>query len=87
VSVFLSLRAGFDKDSTIQEKRLKFIPIQEVNYEGVPMVSSDSNPTPKQPADGGSGPAGKYLANLLYLATILFVCGFIWQSIASFILP
>jgi hypothetical protein len=51
------------------------------------MVSSDSNPTPKQPADGGSGPAGKYLANLLYLATILFVCGFIWQSIASFILP
>jgi len=51
------------------------------------MVSSDRNSTPKRPSDGGSGSAGKYLANMLYLATILFVCGFIWQSIASFISP
>ena len=50
------------------------------------MVSADSSSTSKQKSDRGSGPAGKYLANLLYLATVLFVLGFIWQSIASFIL-
>jgi hypothetical protein len=37
--------------------------------------------------DSSSNSSGKYLANLLYLVTILFVLGFIWQSIASFILP
>lgn len=51
------------------------------------MVSSENNLTSKQKSDRSSGSAGKYLANLLYLATILFVLGFIWQSIASFILP
>ena len=50
------------------------------------MVSSASNSTSKQKADRSSGSAGKYLANLIYLATILFVLGFIWQSIAPFIL-
>jgi hypothetical protein len=49
------------------------------------MVSADSNSTSKQKSDRSSSSAGKYLANLLYLATILFVLGFIWQSIASFI--
>ena len=51
------------------------------------MVSADSNTTSKQKSNQSSGSAGKYLANLLYLATILFVLGFIWQSMASFILP
>ena len=51
------------------------------------MVSADSSSTSKQKSDRSPGSAGKYLANLLYLATILFVLGFIWQSIASFILP
>jgi len=51
------------------------------------MVSADSNSTSKHKSDPSSGSAGKHLANLLYLATILFVLGFIWQSIASFILP
>jgi hypothetical protein len=51
------------------------------------MVSADSNSTSKQKSDQSSGLAGKYLANVLYLATILFVLGFIWQSIASFMLP
>jgi hypothetical protein len=51
------------------------------------MVSANNNPAPKQKSDQSSGSAGKYLANLLYLATILFVLGFIWQSFASFILP
>jgi len=49
------------------------------------MASSDSNSTSKQKSDRSSGSAGKYLANLLYLVTILFVLGFIWQSIAAFI--
>ena len=49
------------------------------------MVSADSNSTSKQKSDPSSDSAGKYLANLLYLATILFVLGFIWQSIASYI--
>ena len=48
------------------------------------MVSSDNNSISKQKSDPSSGPAGKYLANLLYLATVLLVLGFIWQSIASF---
>jgi hypothetical protein len=51
------------------------------------MASSDSNSTAKQKSDRGSGSSEKYLANLLYLATILFVLGFIWQSMASFMLP
>ncbi len=51
------------------------------------MVSTDSGSTSKQKSDRSSGSSGKYLANLLYLATILFVLGFIWQSIASFVLP
>jgi hypothetical protein len=51
------------------------------------MVSTDSGSSSKQKSDHSSGSSGKYLANLLYLATILFVLGFIWQSIASFILP
>jgi DMSO/TMAO reductase YedYZ heme-binding membrane subunit len=51
------------------------------------MVSADNNSTSKQKSDRSSGASGKYLANLLYLATILFVLGFIWQSIASFMLP
>ena len=51
------------------------------------MVLSDSNSTSKQKSDRSSGSAGKYLANLLYVATILLVLGFIWQSIGSFILP
>jgi hypothetical protein len=51
------------------------------------MVSSDSNSISKQKSDRSSGSAGKYLANLLYVATILFVLGFIWQSIASFMMP
>ena len=50
------------------------------------MVSSDINSTSKQKSDRRSGSAGKYLANVLYLVTILFVLGFIWQSIVSFIL-
>ncbi len=50
------------------------------------MASSDSNSTSKQKSDRSSGSAGKYLANALYLVTILFVLGFIWQSIVSFIL-
>ena len=51
------------------------------------MVSGDSNSTSKAKSDRSSGSSGKYLANLLYLATILFVLGFIWQSIASFMFP
>ena len=51
------------------------------------MASSNSSSTSKQKSDRSSGSAGKYLANLLYLATILFVLGFIWQSIVSFVLP
>jgi hypothetical protein len=51
------------------------------------MVSPDSSSTSKQKSDQSSGSAGKSLANALYLATILFVIGFIWQSIASFMLP
>lgn len=51
------------------------------------MVSTESNSTSKHKSDRSSGSAGKYLANLLYLATILFVLGFIWQSIASFVVP
>lgn len=51
------------------------------------MVSSDSNSTLKQESDRTSDSGGKYLANLLYLVTILSVLGFIWQSIASFIMP
>ena len=51
------------------------------------MVSAESNSTSKKESDRSSGSAGKYLANTLYLATILFILGFIWQSIASFILP
>jgi hypothetical protein len=51
------------------------------------MVSAKSKSTSKQKPNPSSGSAGKYLANLLYLATILFVLGFIWQSIASFMLP
>ena len=51
------------------------------------MVSDNSSPAPKQNSGQSSSSAGKYLANLLYLATILFVLGFIWQSIASFMLP
>jgi len=51
------------------------------------MVSADNSSTSKQKSDRSSDSAGKYLANLLYLATILFVLGFIWQSIASFMLP
>ncbi len=50
------------------------------------MVSSDINSTSKQKLGRSSGSAGKYLANLLYVVTILFVLGFIWQSIVSFIL-
>ncbi len=48
------------------------------------MASSDINSTSELKSDRSSGAAGKYLANLLYVATILFVLGFIWQSIASF---
>ena len=51
------------------------------------MDSSDSNSTSKQKSDRSSGSAGKYLANALYLVTILFVLGFIWQSIGSYIWP
>jgi hypothetical protein len=51
------------------------------------MVTDNTNPTSNQKSDQSSGSAGKYLANALYLATILFVLGFIWQSIASIILP
>ena len=51
------------------------------------MVSSKCSSTSKQKSDRSSDSAGKYLANLLYLATILFVLGFIWQSFVSFILP
>jgi hypothetical protein len=51
------------------------------------MVSSDSNLISKQQSDRSPGSAGKYLANILYVATILFVLGFIWQSIASFLQP
>jgi hypothetical protein len=51
------------------------------------MASSKISSTSKQKTDSGSSSAGKYLANLLYLATILFVLGFIWQSFASFMLP
>ena len=51
------------------------------------MVSSDSKSTSKPKSDRNSGQAGKYLANAFYLVTILFVLGFIWQSIASVILP
>ena len=51
------------------------------------MASSDSNSTSKQKSDRRSGSAGKYLANALYLVTILFVLGFIWQSIGSYIWP
>jgi|GEM_PF-4023310 len=50
------------------------------------MVSSDSNSASKQKPDRRSGSTGKYLANLLYATTILFVLGFIWQSIASFMM-
>ena len=49
------------------------------------MVSADSGSASKQKSDRSSGSSGKYLANLLYVATILFVLGFIWQSIASFL--
>jgi hypothetical protein len=51
------------------------------------MVSDNDSPETKQKSDQSSGSAEKYLANVLYLATILFVLGFIWQSIASFMLP
>ncbi len=51
------------------------------------MVSSESNATSKQQSDRSSVSAGKYLANLLYLATILFVLGFIWQSVSFIMRP
>jgi hypothetical protein len=51
------------------------------------MVSDNDSPGTKQKSAQSSGSAGKYLANVLYLVTILFVLGFIWQSIASFMLP
>ncbi len=48
------------------------------------MQSAESNSTLKQKSTSNAGSAGKYLANLIYLATILSVAGFIWQSISSF---
>jgi hypothetical protein len=30
---------------------------------------------------------GKYLANIIYVAGILFVLGFFWQSVAYFLFP
>ena len=47
------------------------------------MRSGESKSTSKQKSNTSAGSAGKYLANLIYLATILFVAGFIWQSISS----
>lgn len=51
------------------------------------MVSENSNSTSKHKTDHNPGSVGKYLANLLYLATILSVLGFLWKSIASFVRP
>lgn len=51
------------------------------------MVSADSNSTSKQKSDPSADSAGKYLANLIYLATILFVLGFIWQSVSFIMRP
>jgi len=51
------------------------------------MVSSDNNSTSKPRSDRNSGSGGKYLANLLYLVTILFVLGFIWQSVSFIMWP
>ena len=49
------------------------------------MVSADNSSTSEQKPDRNSDSVGKYLTNVLYLATILFIFGFIWQSIAPFI--
>ena len=51
------------------------------------MVSFDSKSTSKPKSDRNSGQAGKYLANLLFLVTILFVLGFIWQSVSFIMWP
>ena len=51
------------------------------------MASASGISTQNQQAQERSGSAGKYLANLLYLATILLVLGFIWQSIAPVVRP
>ena len=51
------------------------------------MVSSESSSISKQQSDHSSGAAGKFLANLIYLATILFVLGFIWQSVSFIMRP
>ena len=48
------------------------------------MLSTESKSTLKQQSNNSAGSAGKYLANLIYLATILFIAGYIWQSISSF---
>lgn len=50
------------------------------------MVVAENSLTSKQKSGHGSESAGKYLANLLYVAGLIFVLGFIWQSIAPFIL-
>ena len=38
-------------------------------------------------SDAKATSAGKILAGALYILTFLFVLGFIWQSIASFVIP
>ena len=49
------------------------------------MAATENNLKSNQKSGQGSEAAGKYLANLLYVAALLFVLGFIWQSIAPFI--
>ena len=39
------------------------------------------------PSKGSDLPTGKILAAALYVVTVLFILGFLWQSVAFFFLP
>ncbi len=47
------------------------------------MATEEKSDTKKQ---GSELTGGKILAGALYIVTVLFVLGFLWQSIASFLL-
>jgi len=46
------------------------------------MATEDKSDTQKQ---GGGLTSGAILTGALYIATVLFVLGFLWQSVASFL--
>lgn len=67
-------------------KRLGTLNSEPVNPYGngkAIMTTEEKIDTQKQ---GSELTGGKILAGALYIATVLFVLGFLWQSIASFML-